>query len=446
MSYENIKSFLLTLLVLMSLVLTWSLWTYQPNYGVIENTKYIKDVNIGIKRDSTSLILPQKVLFHKSGHHYGTSDGFKMEEMINNMREWNFESLRDITSSIGEGYLDFIHGRDGVEVIFPSEIPIETLKGIINIEDDGIRSLTFDRIVIPVNQEQQEEAVAYFVSYKHQYVYEARLSNFPYRTFYRESYQVALRYPQYFDYKIDANHSIFLPSDPIKKSRITYYSIKFPGEDFKNALFTDQSFIKKDIQESGDETYSDGARALFIDSNGDRLRYINPIAETDQLAKSAHDTIQKSIDFVNDHSGWTDSYQFSEFDPTNQSTTFRLHIKGLPVFNYSGLSRMVLTWDGTGLFNIYQRPLFKLHLSIDSESSEVVLPSGKTLIELLKQTPTHDLAKLEDAMVGYEMKKDLSSAKVTVEPIWCILYKGTWQKVVFEDTMGELGGNIIVLE
>ena len=434
----------------MSLVLTWSLWRYQPNYDVNEKPKFIQDVNIGLKKEPTSLILPQKVLFHRNDRHYGavddgTQNGIDMTKMMNNIHQWNFNEFRDITASVKEEYLDFLHAQDGVEVIFPSEIPVETLKGIINIEDEDIRLVTFDRILIPAKQSQQENPVAYLISYRNQSIYEAKLNNFSYQEFNRELFQIAPRYPQYFAYKTDPYHILFLPIDLVKANRITYYSVRLEGRDFKDALFTDPSYVKQEFQESGGESFSDGTRELFIDSSGDYMRYINPSTKSDGGLKSSPEMIQESIDFVNNHSGWTDSYQYTEWDSATQSAIFRLHINGLPVYNYNGLSKISLTW-GTGLFDIYKRPMFKLQLTIDSESSQVELPSGQALVEMLKQIPSYNPSNVDDIKIGYEMIKDRLSAKVTVEPIWCIKYEGRWEKVVFDDDLRELGGNKIGLE
>ena len=43
MTYENIKTTILTFLVLLSGLLTWNIWTYQPNYESMENQKTVGD-------------------------------------------------------------------------------------------------------------------------------------------------------------------------------------------------------------------------------------------------------------------------------------------------------------------------------------------------------------------------------------------------------------------
>ncbi|MFD1734974.1 YycH family regulatory protein [Bacillus salitolerans] len=445
MSYENIKSVLLTLLVIMSLILTWNLWTYQPEYGLIESTRYISDVDIGEKRELQELIQPSKVLFHKNGRHYGTTDTIEMKKALSHIRQWSFNDFSDITPSIREGYLDFVHGRDSVEIIFPSEVPVEILKSVLPIVDEELRLVTFDRVIIPMQDSQKEEPVAYFVSYEDHYVYKATINSFLYQTFFKEIYQVSPRYPQYFAYKIDGYTSLFLPDDKVNVNRITYYSIQLSGEDFKDALFTDPSIAKRDIQPNGDESYSDGARALYIFNGGNLLQFINPVTETDSPIIGSKQLIQQSIDFINDHSGWTDQYVMFDWDSALQSTEFRLQINGMPVFNYAGLSRISQEWNKTNMFDKYERPMFKLQLSLDSESSNVSLPSGHTLLDLLRQMPSFDPNKLEDALVGYELVKDRTSAKVTIEPMWIVNYNGSWKKIIFDD-MRELGGNVIGLE
>jgi regulatory protein YycH of two-component signal transduction system YycFG len=446
MSFETIKSVLLTLLVILSLVLTWSLWTYQPKYGLIESTRYIKDVDIGTKKEAKELILPKKILFHKDSRHYGTVETTHIKKALKHIRQWKFDDFTDITHSIREEYLDFIHSQNSVEIIFPTEIPREILKNVVQIENDKIRSgATFDRIVIPMKDSQKEEPVAYFVSYQSHIVYKATISNFLYQSFYKEIFQTSPRHPQYYAYKIDAFTSLFLPDSQVNTNRITYYSVNLSGEDFKDALFTDPSYVKREIQPNGDESYTDGARALYVSYGGNLLNFVNPTTESEEQFLTSGELIQQSIDFINDHSGWTDTYVLYNWSSTLQSTEFRLHINGLPVFNYAGLSRIVQEWDKTNLFDKYERPIFKLQLSIESESSKVRLPSGRALIDLLKSMPSYEPSKLKDAVVGYELLKDINGKKVTMEPMWIIHYNGSWKKVVFDD-MRELGGNIIGLE
>lgn len=51
MRYENIKSIILTILVVTSVLLTWNLWTYQPTFERIEKeANTIQEVTIAEKK------------------------------------------------------------------------------------------------------------------------------------------------------------------------------------------------------------------------------------------------------------------------------------------------------------------------------------------------------------------------------------------------------------
>ena len=56
MRYENIKSGILTFLVLVSILLTWNLWTYQPNYETMENSNYVEEVTVSEKQEVQKIV------------------------------------------------------------------------------------------------------------------------------------------------------------------------------------------------------------------------------------------------------------------------------------------------------------------------------------------------------------------------------------------------------
>lgn len=73
MTYENIKSLVLLLLVLASGALTWSLWTYQPQLD-FPDKKYVHEVSISDQEEPVDLIKPTRILFHIDEIHYGTTE------------------------------------------------------------------------------------------------------------------------------------------------------------------------------------------------------------------------------------------------------------------------------------------------------------------------------------------------------------------------------------
>ena len=163
MRYESVKSILLTVLVITSIVLTWNLWTYQPEYEAIQN-KLFREVSISDKKETGSLIKPVKVMFHQNDSHYGTFNGVEINPIIEEMKKWTFYDFRNVTSSISPSELEEMqHSNGKVEIIFPDEVPITLYKSVLKFEEAKIPSVTFNKIVINISNI-QKESVVYFIS------------------------------------------------------------------------------------------------------------------------------------------------------------------------------------------------------------------------------------------------------------------------------------------
>lgn len=91
MNFERAKSIILIILVGTSIFLTWSIWTYEPEYDPFEqSSEFIK-----IKSDVqivSDVIKPVSILFHGNGQHFQTSNPAEINEMENNFRNGVLEA------------------------------------------------------------------------------------------------------------------------------------------------------------------------------------------------------------------------------------------------------------------------------------------------------------------------------------------------------------------
>jgi regulatory protein YycH of two-component signal transduction system YycFG len=62
MRYETIKTAILSILVLLSILLTWNLWTYQPNYATMEKNNTVAEVTMSEKQEVKKIVRPDMVL------------------------------------------------------------------------------------------------------------------------------------------------------------------------------------------------------------------------------------------------------------------------------------------------------------------------------------------------------------------------------------------------
>lgn len=434
MRYEIIKSWILTILVLVSILLTWNLWTYQPNYDTMENSNYVAEVTLSEKQEVQKIVRPDQVMFHVKDQHYGTNNAADLEKMIKVLGRWAFYDVKKYTDNV-ENIKELTHGSGHAEIIFPGEVPIELYRSVLNIEGKKIPSFNFNRIIINVENSEKENGIVYFVSTESQQVYISHISSANLSEFNREFYKNAARYPRYFAFDATEKRTIFLPEDETEMTTYNYLPVTLNSEEFKEALFSDPSFVQKSIVPQGEE-YTNGSSKMTVNYDSNLLRYVNPTGEDNYLT-SSYDLVKKSIDFVNEHGGWTDPYRFVSKNEYNRSVTFRLYsLDGYPVFNERGISEISEVW-GRDEINIYLRPNISLELPLMTEMKKMTRPSGHDALKFLQSKKNFKPALLEELTLGYRMERDLEENKlILLEPAWFYRYDKTWGQITMEDLGG----------
>ncbi|MGG1398915.1 two-component system activity regulator YycH [Bacillus salipaludis] len=434
MRYENIKSVILSLLVLISIVLTWNLWTYQPNYETMKNANTVEEVSLSEKQEVQKILRPDQILYHISGHHYGTSNTDELEEIMKQLGQWTFLDVENYTEKAGN-INNLVHGNGKAEIIFPGEIPIALYRSVLNFEGRKIPSFNFDRIVINVENSSKDFGTVYFVSSEHQQVFISHISSALLKGFQKDFYKKAVNLPRYFAYKPTAKRTIFLPESETEMMEYRYLPITLDSNEFKEALFSDPSFVQKSMLPHGEEYTNDSSKMnVYYDSN--MLVYVNPTVESEYTSNS-YDLVKKSIDFVNEHGGWTDPYRYVSKDDYEQSVVFRLYsMDGYPVHNDQGASEIKEVWGKNEIMK-YIRPNISLDLPLRSETKKMILPSGREALKFLEDRKNFNPDLLKKIELGYRMERDSNENKIILlEPAWFYQYDDTWVQITMEDQGG----------
>jgi regulatory protein YycH of two-component signal transduction system YycFG len=218
-----------------------------------------------------------------------------------------------------------------------------------------------------------------------------------------------------------------------------YYPDYLDSGKFKEALFNDPSFVQKSFIPEGEE-FTDGSSKMNIYDNENLLFYVNPIEES-EFKGNAVEILQRGIEFVNEHGGWTDPYRYVGMDEWNRKITFRLYSSdGYPVFNEKGMSEIIEVW-GRNEITKYLRPNFSLDLPLRTEMSEITTPSGTEIYEFLTTQKNFNPDLLEDLTLGYQMEKDPKEPKLIVlEPSWFYKYNDIWGQIRLDYVRGGRDG------
>ncbi|MDM5287293.1 YycH family regulatory protein [Peribacillus frigoritolerans] len=441
MNFERAKSIILIILVGTSIFLTWSIWTYEPEYDPFEqSSEFIK-----IKSDVqivSDVIKPVSILFHGNGQHFQTSNPAEINEMEKQFSQWRFRGIKEISvNRLQRKFDDFVHEDGSIEIEFSDDIPISLYKTVLNITDKEVK-FSFDRIIIKQKNISGNESAVYFVSYDQRKIYQGmvdskKLRNFM-DSFYRGSYD---KHPEYTAETINSKRTLFVPENPVEINRLEYYIDYLDIGDLKSALFINPKYVRQEPVSVGEE-YTDGTRLMTVNKDNYLISYINP-AQKDKLFGSSSDLLQKSIDFINEHAGWeNNNYRFAYMSENEQRVVFRLFVNGYPAFNESGMTEIEQIWGKEEIYS-YDRPYFKLDSVLPSVRSAKTLLSGKEVVNQLKSKDNVDFNSVEDISIGYRLDKSLDSklvTLVTLEPTWYYRIGDKWFIVPFDDTGGDRSG------
>lgn len=441
LTYENIKSIILGILIVASLLLTWNLWTYQPSYEELKNAKVVKDVSIGTEKKISDLIKANQVVFHLNNQYFGTTADLKIEE---EMRAWTLGEFTNISPAVAN-LSSLINRNEMVEIFYPAKISINAFKNIVPIKVKDIPNFSFDEIVIDMNIQQKNKGVIYFVSQNDKLIYETSVP----ATFIADFKEKYLSNPQqqYTKYKsyrlrLASEKPIYLPEGETVIDSYNYLFKDIDSEDLKNALFIDPGVVEKNYISIGKE-YTDGQSLMREEFDSSMIYYVNS-AVADNYKDNTEDLLQRSINFINNHGGFTDNYRYSGMDREEKSVLFRMYnSNGYPIFGQNetmqnaSMSEIRLVW-GESDISRYVRNNFRLGLL--TQTNKVKLMSGPEVVDTLIKKG-YDIHRIDNIVIGYQMsKQEDQSPLVYLEPRWFIYYDGIWEPFTAEGMGGERNG------
>ncbi len=439
---EKIKSIILALLVLLSLALTWGLWTFQPQYDFRQKTNNLQMVAIGEKRQFNEVIKPTQFIYHQDGLHYGVTDSMFTDELYKMVMDLNSLEYEHISFSSPEQLESILSKESSLEMIFPVNLPINISNYIMGPIRQEWDITYFDRIIVSFSK----DPTLYLISYAADQAIKLKVEQNEAGAINELLLLSNYKNSTYFTVSGNQGHTLYLPEQRIAIKQLTFSTQNISSSDFKNALFNDPNTLKQYRLNNGEESFTDGTRALEISQNQDMMRFVNP-ANQEVYELEPEEMILKSIEFINDHSGWTDSFALMDWSRGDHTVNFQLMVNGYPVFNDTGETMIYESWRDNEVYE-YVRSLTNLRFSIDSEQKRVILPSGRELLSYLTQVkPNFTLSSLEAALVGYDFSKEkVNTAVATVKPKWYIKYDGKWEEIYIPSTSISQGGEKLGLE
>ncbi|MFC7370775.1 YycH family regulatory protein [Fictibacillus iocasae] len=431
-NWEKIKTVTLTLLIMLSLVLTWSLWTFKPNYGVLESTRVVKKEIVADRKRATDVLSPSQIVYHDGKQLYGIV-GHSLLDVVSSRLEnskFYYQKQNLINFEPEDSKKPFI------EVVYPVSMPSDVYSQLLHLDDPGVNRLTgVDRIIFYPN-----DASVYLASYSERKMMKVG-STFPYKEI-QELMKQAIKSKSAvpfmtFDEKEEPDvgetivtRRFYLPKDKVQVKSYKYLAQSVSDnvyDKYKSALFPDPQSVKSGATQNG-QTFTDVSSALVINENVNRMKFTNFAGSGSTLQNT--NPLISSIDYINTHAGWGNTYFLSDLN--SYRAVFYPEVRNMPILNSD--MEMSLTWDENELYE-YQRSLIELNdegLPFNDHPDAHTLESGETVAEELRTS--YAPQSVHDVRIGFWMKPESDSQVYHLEPKWFILYGDNkrWQPLFKE--------------
>ncbi len=425
---ETAKSIVLFILVITSAILTYMVWSYQPEFSQVD-TSIESSPNIGRGEPvSFKNVMRAYQLIWVDGNDV---QGTIKEDAVVGVREFlEGTEIQDINVYNNMNKLNPAVREDGSEefliVDYPSEMPSKSLFQVLGFEFDGtLPDYNFDRIVVDL----ASEHVTFFML--NEGLDKVAVAN----TDIDSSYLLSIvdKYEDSFEnytgiitnQKTSNNKTaIYGPSDPGKVSVENFLSTQHSVDVVNDILFMDDEISttrNEDVY-----VYEGDSNIATYSSSTYSYSYTN-LDETLSSGRNPHQTIQRSFDFLNAHTALSDEHILFDYEEEANESIYRFTMNGYFVFSDEVQNTISVKYGNNAVFE-YERPQLHIDAHVPGDQKKE-LPSLENVRYQIALNGELDLQKVSKITIGYDMGFAESQTELNLlefTPGWYVKYDGEW--------------------
>ncbi|OCS87921.1 YycH family regulatory protein [Caryophanon tenue] len=408
---EQVKTGVLLFLVALSLLLTFMIWTYKPDYGVIEE-KEVEEIIIDEPTSLSKVLRPYKLVFRGESGWRGTVSTSNVDNVLNVMHDWTLTDLTLITNTFdAQQFNDLVRTPDHMTMIFAEEVPIALFREFFQLDVERTPNMSFDRFVVYWDAE-TKAAQAYFVNLQNAVLYEAQIMMPAPNDDEMMLHDVINASTDYTEITRDNATSLYVVKDAVETVQYTYHTGEASVDKFVRSLFSDYSSVNKQTNSAASEQYISASEKMDVNPIRRQFKYVNPRGRAEQLTPD--ELIYQTFRFINSTGSFTGDFRYVYGDLGRNLTQYQLFVQGFPVYSEDSSTFISLTWRGGRPYE-YDRPYYTLDIA---DMQAEALMSGTAAISTLSLQNPELLQTIDDLVVGYTLKHTENSRIFVLEPSW----------------------------
>lgn len=401
----------LIVLILLSLFLSWKIWTKPANRGFQDRSNKVSEVVQ--KKPMTDVFVPTKLFYHENkGEDFFYTN---KESVISSLQErvvnFEFGDIKELTRTEAAALLE---KEQIFSLVFPSEIPVALFTELHHLDlelPEEHKNMVFSRVTVSLLDE-----TLYFVNHAKTEAIEVPVKG----DF--KSLERLLQSKKNGYFKVNA------PEDSL--INIYYFTEEVELKIYSYIVATQSftTFSKGFFNQSSDLYSNEGENLNLSNGEGESLTIENKTGEVTYFGKlqENHNQVSNKL--------YYDTFQYVEnmgsalgnmryFSSKENEVTYRNYVEGFPVFGENMQGSLEATVQNK---NIYIRANQEtLQIPIPSEENVTLIPTAK-LVEQLRDQGV-DLDSIQDIQIGYKWQTNKETKQaVDLVPEWYIKYNNEW--------------------
>lgn len=417
----------LIIMILLSLFLSWKIWTKPANRSFEDKSKKVTD--IVQKKSMTEVYLPTKLFYHKTKDDLVyTNRESTIMAIQHELESFSYSASKELDE---KDTTDLFASSNSFDLVYPKELPVSFYEKIyhMDIKQSGsLADLKFDHIFVSIDKE-----ALYFVNHIKTQAMEVDIKGD-----FKELKKILANDKNNYvnvSYSPDNVAGVYYLSQDIKLEKYSYIVATQSFTTFSKAFFNQSSDLFSNEGENDNVNLSNGeGESMTIQSKTGEISYFGKLKQTEKKDSDAlyYDTFQ----YVENMGNALGNMRY--FNSKEDEIVYRNYIEGYPVFGVNAKGRLEAVIQNKNVFIRTNQET--IQIPIPSEET-VTISKTSSLIEELVEMGV-DVEKIEDIQIGYEWQSNTETKQVVdLVPQWYVKYEDKWYAIPELQEALHIGGD-----
>lgn len=432
---SRVKKIVLTLLILMSFFLSYSLWFtgVQPETESVQTSSQ-SNASL-VDHSSEEVYTPYQMVVHGE-----TSQSVRQSDVLETFNETFDTIVINEISSIQkvdrESYYQLLslNVDRWFEGVFSGQVPIGLINDRFENLPNDLANAGIDRVAF--NLDESDNLLLY--NSTEETLYTADIQDMNTNPMNQLLSTEEISTAEVMTQEIN-NDYVYLPTERMDIQYRDFVIERMPNSFFVDELFEDTSSVE--VANTSDATrYVDITTEVIIDNENYVLSYLRQRQETEELSNVERFT--QSYGQLNRLVNWSNGVHYYGYDEENNTLSYQRYMDGFPIFDENHEESMVnIRVTAGGLANM-EVPLRVLQTPISTEGEQAkTMPSGLEVVGQLESIPGYYMENVDGLRLGFQWEEvEETSEVVHLEPAWFVESDNQWHNL--DDFVEENGGTV----